>query len=99
LAAQYAWNEVARPLIRFCARPRRTAHTAESVYNRVAALEQQLRERDGYIKHVEASYQDAVTHAQRLERAIHTTPSARAMRLLRWVARQIGTLRQKRPHS
>ncbi|GAB4122720.1 MAG: glycosyltransferase family 4 protein [Roseiflexaceae bacterium] len=96
LAAQYAWSEVARPLIRFCARPRRTAHTAESVYNRVAALEQQLRERDGYIQHVEASYQDAVSHAQRLERAIQTTPSARAMRLVRWVGRKIGTLSQKR---
>ncbi len=77
IAERYAWDAVARPLARFCSRPRRTTPLASSELGRIGELERTLRERDAYIRHVEQQYQVAITEVQRVEHAIASSPGAR----------------------
>jgi glycosyltransferase involved in cell wall biosynthesis len=56
LAQQYAWPEVARPLLRFCATPRRAAPPLDTG-GRLAELEAALAERERYVRHVEREHQ------------------------------------------
>jgi hypothetical protein len=56
LARRYTWQEVARPLLTFCAAPRRAAPPLANE-GRIAALEAALAEREQYVRHVEQEYE------------------------------------------
>lgn len=93
VAARYAWPEVLRPLVRFCAKPRRTAPESESMLGRIAELTRTLRERDAYIQHVEQQYRAAIEGARRLEQTLHDSPIARLRGFVRSIQRLVDRIR------
>jgi glycosyltransferase involved in cell wall biosynthesis len=99
MAERYAWDAVARPLARFCSRPRRTTPLSSSDVGRIAELERTLRERDAYIHHVEQQYQNAITEIRRVEQdgasASGTRRGQAANAGRRLFARLQGLIRQR----
>lgn len=70
LAPQWAWAQVAQPLVAFCAAPTRLPGHADAAGARVAELEAALDERTRYVRHVEAEYQRAVEELAQRERGV-----------------------------
>ncbi len=100
VAARYAWPEVVRPLLRFCAKPRRTAPDSESMLGRLAEMTRTLRERDAYIQHVEQQYRTAIEGVRRLEQTLQSAPFVRIQRTITTIRRLFNrarTLFTKKP--
>lgn len=92
VAERYTWDAVARPLARFCSRPRRTSLATSGDHGRVAELERTLRERDAYIRHVEQQYQTAVSALQQIEHAAEASPRARLSRAVTTGSRMLARM-------
>jgi glycosyltransferase involved in cell wall biosynthesis len=95
LAQRYTWDALARPLVRFCDRPRRAPAPAGGPHEQITALSQALVERDTYIRHLEFEYHQAVTQAQRLDLALRRSPQSRARRAGAWLWQRTRTLRRR----